>query len=247
MMTQDEAKLVAARAALDMLPEQGVIGLGSGSTATLFIREVAKLVAQGRKYVGVPTSVSSRDLAIELLIPLLSETGPWQVDVCVDGADEVDPQLNLIKGGGAALTREKIVNQSSRINIIIVDGSKLSNKLGMKWPVPVEVVAFGHQATAAHLSKFGRAQLRLNKDGSTLITDAGGVIYDVHCGPIDNPVELEHALDEIPGVVEVGLFTKRATKVIVAENTGVRTLAPLLAAMSRHYRRVRFTSLTRTQ
>ena len=152
-MKEDEAKALAARTALDELPTSGIIGLGSGSTARLFILEVGALVRQGRAFQGVPTSEGSRKDAERGGIPLLDDSGPWDIAVTVDGADEVDARLNLIKGGGAAHTREKIVNQSSRRNVIIVDEGKLSERLGEKWPIPVEVLLFGHLATARLLQR----------------------------------------------------------------------------------------------
>jgi ribose 5-phosphate isomerase A len=222
-MHSDEAKLEAARAALSDLPEAGIVGLGSGSTAKLFIDEVGRLVKAGRKLVGVPTSEGSRTQASQLGIPLLGDEGPWDIALTIDGADEVDEALNLIKGGGAAHTREKIVNYASRRNIIIVDGSKLSRQLGTKWPVPVEVVPFAHRQTQARLSAHGRAVLR-EKAGAVVTTDAGNFIYDVHAGTIGDPAALDRSLRSIPGVVETGLFVGRADVVIVAEASGVRRL-----------------------
>lgn len=225
-MSQEDAKRAAARAAARRLPEKGIIGLGTGSTAKLFIEEVARLVAEGRDLSGVPTSVDSRKLAESLKIPLLSDEGPWDIDVCVDGADEVDGELALIKGGGAALLREKIVNQASRMNIIIVDETKLSKRLGEKWPVPVEVVKFGHGATATQLSRYGKPVLR-TKAGAPVITDAGGYIYDLITGPIERPERLEASLHAIPGVVEVGLFLTRVSVLLVASASGaVQELSP---------------------
>jgi ribose 5-phosphate isomerase A len=220
-MTQDEAKRAAARAALEELPEEGVVGLGSGSTAKLFIDEVGALVKAGRKLRGVPTSEASRTQAIALGIPLLSDDGPWTIDVTVDGADEVSAALDLIKGGGAAHTREKIVSFATARNVIIVDGSKLSTRLGEKWPVPVEVLSFAHPMTASHLAKLGEPKLR-EKDGKVVRTDSGNVIYDVRVAPIDQPADLDRALRAVPGVVETGLFVQRCDLLIVAEATGIR-------------------------
>jgi ribose 5-phosphate isomerase A len=211
----DDAKLAAARAALAELPESGVIGLGTGSTAKLFIDAVGELVAEGRKYVGVPTSDASRAQAAGVGIPLLSDDGPWDIDVAIDGADEVSPELDLIKGGGGAHTREKIVNYSARKNVIIVDESKLSPQLGMRWAVPIEVLAFAHAATARHLAQFGTPVLR-----ATRRTDSGNVIYDLACGAIADPAALDRALHTIPGVVETGLFVGRADVVLVARASG---------------------------
>jgi ribose 5-phosphate isomerase A len=219
----DEAKRAAARAALADLPERGVVGLGSGSTSRLFVEELAPLVRGGRALVGVPTSESTRELAASLGIPLLGDEGPWKIDVNVDGADEVSEALDLIKGGGAAHAREKIVNYASARNVIIVDESKLSARLGEKWPVPIEVLPFAHKMTRAHLERFGSPKLR-EKGGAVTRTDAGNLIYDLATGPIADPGELDEALHAIPGVVETGLFVRRADVVIVAGSSGVRRI-----------------------
>lgn len=225
MSKQSEQKQQAVLAALALLPPKGVIGLGTGSTADLFIEQVAGLVEQGRDYVGVPTSERSRALATRLGIRLLPEQGPWQIDVTVDGADEVSEQLDLIKGGGACHLREKIVNASSGLNVIVVDESKLSKRLGERWAVPVEVVAFGHSATAKHLAAFGETKLRLSSD-KPVITDSGNLIYDVKLGVIADPRSLEAQLVQIPGVVETGLFVHRASVVIVAGSRGTYERRP---------------------
>jgi len=222
-MTQDEAKKLAAEAALSLLPETGVIGLGSGSTAKLFIDAVGVLVKNGRKLSGVATSDGSRAQASELGIPLLGDDGPWDIEVCVDGADEVSDALDLIKGGGGCHAREKIVNYSSRTNVIIVDESKLSDKLGEKWPVPVEVLVFGHRSTVRALERFGEVTLR-ERGGEPWMTDAGNFIYDVRVGPIDDPAALDRELRALAGVVETGLFVQRADRVIVAGAGGIRQL-----------------------
>lgn len=222
-MTQDEAKQLAAQAAVRELPPAGVVGLGSGSTARLFIDEVGKLVKAGRAYQGVPTSEGSRTQALALGIPLLPDAGPWSIAVTVDGADEVDAQLNLIKGGGAAQTREKIVNFSSARNVIVVDESKLSTHLGERWPVPLEVLGFGLHATLRHLEQLGAPAVRL-KGGQPVLTDAGNVMVDLKAGVIDDPARLDLALRRIPGVVETGLFIGRADVVLVAGSGGIRTL-----------------------
>jgi ribose 5-phosphate isomerase A len=212
------AKRAAARAALAELPPAGIIGLGSGSTTRLFIDALGELVAQGRHYTGVPTSIASRTQAAALGIPLLSDDGPWDIDVTVDGADEVSPTLDLIKGGGGAHTREKIVNAASRRNVIIVDESKLSPQLGTHWRVPIEVLAFAHAQTARHLAAFGTPVLRAQR------TDAGNVIYDLACGAIADPAALDAALHAVPGVVETGLFVRRADVVLVARASGIERI-----------------------
>lgn len=222
-MTRDEAKRLAARAAVECLPEEGVIGLGSGSTAELFIDEVGKLVQAGKKLRGVPTSEASRQRAVKVGIELVDDTGPWSIDVTVDGADEVSARLDLIKGGGACHAREKIVNFASKKNVIVVDDSKLSTHLGEKWPVPVEVLVFGHGTTAEALATLGRPELR-KKDAKIVVTDAGNYIYDLHAGVLEEPAALEGRLLAIPGVVATGLFLHRADVVLVAGEAGVRRL-----------------------
>jgi ribose 5-phosphate isomerase A len=222
-MDQNEAKRLAAQSALAHLPEQGVIGLGSGSTARLFIEGVAELVHAGRRLIGVPTSTDSRDLAESLGIPLLTESGPWPIEINVDGADEVSPALDLIKGGGGYLTREKVVNEAARFNIVVVDESKIVAALGERFAVPVEVLGFGHHNTAAALAHFGEVRMR-RIGGQPFQTDTGGLIYDVQTGPIRDPRELDAAMHAIPGVVETGLFLGRADLVIVAGDHGLREL-----------------------
>jgi ribose 5-phosphate isomerase A len=219
----DDSKRKAALAALDELPREGVIGLGSGSTARLFIAALGELVASGRRYSGVPTSEASRRQALELGIPVLPDDGPWDIAVTVDGADEVDDALDVIKGGGGAHTREKIVNFSSRRNVIIVDASKRSRRLGERWAVPVEVLPFAHLATRDHLARLGAPALRL-AGGAPVRTDAGNLIYDVACGPIADTRALDAALHAIPGVVETGLFIGRTDVVLVASDAGIERL-----------------------
>lgn len=223
-MSQDEAKRRAARAALAHLPEAGMVGLGSGSTAAFFIRGVGELVKSGRDLTGVATSQESRALALGLGIRLADDAGPWAIHVTVDGADEVSDELDVIKGGGGCQTREKVVNYSSAKNIIVVDPSKLSRRLGERWPVPVEVLVFGHLATAEKLARHGTVKLR-TRAGEPWLTDAGNLIYDIQTGPIEAPKNLDDHLRSIPGVVETGLFVGRADLVIVADNDRIREIS----------------------
>jgi ribose 5-phosphate isomerase A len=218
-----DAKRRAARAAIGELPFEGIVGLGSGSTACLFVEELAREVREGRRIIGVPTSDATRALAAGLHIPLLADEGPWDIDVNVDGADEVSAALDLIKGGGGAHAREKIVNYASKRNIVIIDGSKLSKRLGEKFPVPIEVLPFAHAATRGHIARLGTPQLRL-KAGVPVRTDAGNFIYDLSVEPIGDPAALERGLRAIPGVVETGLFVGRADVVLVADAYDVRRL-----------------------
>ena len=219
----DEAKRRAARAALLEIPSQGVIGLGSGSTSRMFVEELARSLGEGHAIVGVPTSESTRTLAESLGIALLGDDGPWTIDVNVDGADEVSAALDLIKGGGGAHAREKIVNYSSRRNVIVVDESKLSARLGEKHAIPIEVLPFAHRATGAHLARFGSPTLRA-RGGVAVRSDAGNVLYDLAVPPIDDPGALDGVLRSIPGVVETGLFVGRADVVLVADLGQVRRL-----------------------
>lgn len=221
----DDAKRKAALAALEEVPRQGVVGLGSGSTARIFVEELGARVRGGWKVSGVPTSESTRALAVAAGIPLLDDEGPWAIDVNVDGADEVSEGLDLIKGGGAAHTREKIVNYASARNVVIVDASKMSARLGEKWPVPIEVLPFAHGTTRAQLEVHGKPVMR-TKDGAVVRTDAGNLIYDLRVEPIDDPGALDAALRAIPGVVETGLFVGRADVVLVAGACDVRRLVP---------------------
>ncbi|MFZ5890995.1 MAG: ribose-5-phosphate isomerase RpiA [Myxococcota bacterium] len=222
-MNQDRVKRAAAEAALAKLPPAGIIGLGTGSTVRYFIEGVAELVRAGKEYVGVPTSEQSRKLASSLGIPLLDDDGPWDVLICVDGADEVSKNLDLIKGGGGAHTREKIVNYASRSNVIIVDESKLSEKLGERWAIPIEVLPFAHHETAHLIGAYGRATLRQTA-GKPFRTDSGNYVYDLAAGPVETPHALDVALKTIPGVVETGLFCGRADAVLVARAGGVDEL-----------------------
>jgi ribose 5-phosphate isomerase A len=222
----DEAKRSAARAAIAELHGE-VIGLGSGSTARIFVEELARHLDANpamRAVRGVPSSEATRTLAASLGIPLLDDEGPWEIDVNVDGADEVSATLDVIKGGGGAHAREKIVNFAAKTNVIIVDASKMSTRLGEKFPVPIEVTPFGHATTAKHLSQYGDPRLRV-RDGKRVLTDGGNLLYDLVVKPITETGTLDTALRAIPGVVETGFFVGRADVVIVAGPDGVRRLS----------------------
>jgi ribose 5-phosphate isomerase A len=218
-----DAKRRAARAAIDELPREGIVGLGSGSTARLFVEELAPHVRAGRRVVGVPTSEATRVFAASLGIPLLDDQGPWAIDVNVDGADEVSATLDLIKGGGGAHAREKIVNYASKRNVIVIDAAKLSTRLGEKHAVPIEVLPFAHGATRVHLERLGVPTLRM-RGSLPARTDAGNFLYDLSVPPIDDPAPLDRDLRAIPGVVATGLFVGRADVVFVADEGAVRRL-----------------------
>jgi len=204
-----------------------VIGLGTGATATLFVRRLAERIAQGKlaNIVGIPTSTQIETEARRLNFPLTTLEEHPLIDLTVDGADEVDPQLNLIKGGGGALLREKIVAQASKREVIIVDETKLSPMLGTKWHVPIEVIPFGWRTQVTYLMTLGaNVVLRLGQAGEPFVTDQGNYILDAHFGQIADPAALAQILNQRVGIVEHGLFVKLAQEVIVGTNDGVRVL-----------------------
>ena len=214
-------KLKAAAAAVDLVESGMIVGLGHGSTANLALRRLVQVMLAGRieNITGIPCSLQTEKDARELDIPLTTLEEHPVIDLTIDGADEVDEKLNLIKGGGGALLREKIVAQASRREVIVVDPTKLSEKLGMKWPVPVEVVPFGWGSQKCYLESLGaRVTVREGEDGKPLITDQGNMILDAHFGPIDDPATLAEQLKRRTGIVEHGLFVNMATDVIVASS-----------------------------
>ncbi len=222
-----QLKQQAAEYAVQFVESGMVVGLGHGSTAIFAVHRIAELLHKGRlqNILGVPCSRQVERDARQLGIPLTTLDEHPVVDLTIDGADEVDPDLNLIKGGGGALLREKIVAQASRREIIVVDETKLSPALGTHWPVPVEVAPFGWRLQAAYLESLGaRPVLRLNRDGAPIKTDQGNLILDCHFGPIPDPARLAARLSERAGIVEHGLFLGLATDVIVAGVEGVRHL-----------------------
>ena len=225
--TTASLKQQAAERAVEFIESGMVVGLGHGSTALCAVRRIAELLKSGalRGIVGIPCSVVIGDEAQSLGIPLTTLEDHPVVDLTIDGADEVDPHLNLIKGGGGALLREKIVAQSSKREVIAVDESKLSPVLGTRWAVPVEVVAFGWRPQAEFLESLGaRVTLRTHTDGTIFETDQGNLILDANFGPIANPGALAEQMARRVGIVEHGLFVGLATDVIVAGATGIRHL-----------------------
>ena len=222
-----QLKQQAAWYAVDFVKSGMVVGLGHGSTTILAVRRIAQLLHEGQlqDILGVPCSLQVKEDAQRLGIPLTTLDEHPVVDLTIDGADEVDPHLNLIKGGGGALLREKIVAQASRREIIVVDESKLSPALGAHWPVPVEVIPFGWRSQAAYLESLGAQPiLRLSSDGAPFTTDQGNLILDCRFGPISHPARLAAHLSERAGIVEHGLFLGLATDVIVASVGGIRHL-----------------------
>jgi len=228
-MTQETTALKqqAAARAVEFVEPGMVVGLGHGSTAIWAVRRIAALLGEGRLtgVLGVPCSRQVEEEARALGIPLTTLDEHPVVDLTIDGADEVDPQLDLIKGGGGALLREKLVAQASRRLVIVVDESKLSPRLGTRWPVPVEVVPFGWRTQAAFLESLGgRPALRRTGEGAPFVTDHGNLILDCAFGPIADPPRLAAQMKGRTGIVEHGLFLGLATDVLVADATGVRHL-----------------------
>jgi ribose 5-phosphate isomerase A len=224
---QTRLKQEAAEYAVQYVQSGMVVGLGTGSTAIFATRRIAELISDGtlKDIVGFATSNVIWQEAQHLGIPLMDQAMPSKIDLTIDGADEVDPKFNLIKGGGGALFREKIVAQASDREIIIVDESKLSLCLGTKHTLPIEISPFGWQSQLRFLESLGaRANIRKNADGSQYVTDSGNMIFDCDFGPIADPADLAATLGARAGIVEHGLFIGLANDVIVASETGVRHL-----------------------
>jgi len=200
-----------------------VVGLGSGSTATYAIRLLGERVAAGLKICGIPTSSQSRDLAIKLGIPLTTFDKVQQIDVTIDGADEIDPQLRLIKGGGGALLHEKVVASASRQLVIIADSSKQVPTLG-KFPVPIEVIAFAQPLVKKEMEALGASVKLRQSNDRPFITDEGHHILDCSFGQIPDPPALAQKLSNMPGIVEHGLFIGMASVVLIAKGNEVMEL-----------------------
>lgn len=220
-----DMKELAASEAVKYVEDGMVVGLGSGSTASIAIRLIGdKVGSEGLEIMGVPTSKSSDLLGRAVGIKMVDLDDYPTVDLTIDGADEVDPKLNLIKGLGGALVREKIVAAASAVEIIVADDSKLVDYLGQKAPLPVEVVKFSFKTTMRRLSALGcKPALRMG-EGAPFTTDNGNYILDCRFARIDAPAALESMINNIPGVVDNGLFVGRANKVMIGTKDGVRIL-----------------------
>ena len=221
-MTQDEAKLLVAQRAVEFIEDGMAVGLGTGTTATLFIRELGKRVAQGLQIRCVASSDASRELGLSLEMDVTTLDELPELDVYIDGADEVGPELALIKGGGGALLREKIVASAARRFIVVVDSTKMVERLG-KFPLPVEVVKMALPLVEPKLAGLGlHPKLRLAKNGGgPYLTDEGNYILDCACGAIEDPTAVAAEIRGIVGVVEHGLFLGMATLALVAGEGGV--------------------------
>ena len=221
-------KRQAARAAADLVEDGMVVGLGTGSTATFLIEALIGRVRDGLRIDAVATSERSAAQAAGGAIRVLSFADVSEIDLDIDGADEIEPGLGLIKGLGGALLREKIVAAASARFVVIADDRQLGDRLGVHTPVPVEVSAFGWQATARHLGAIGaRLAPRHSAQGELFITDGGNMILDCHFGPLDDPDATDGAIRAVVGVFETGLFLGRTSLALVAGETGVRSLTPV--------------------
>lgn len=230
MSDAEALKRQAAARALEFVTDGMRLGLGTGSTAKHFVDLLAERVKGGLKVVGVPTSERTREQALSLGVPLATLDEQPQLDLCIDGADEVGPGLSLIKGGGGALLREKLVASAAKEMVVIADASKHVEMLGA-FPLPIEVVDFGLaalrprlEAAIASAGCVGPLELRRDASGAPFRTDQGNVILDARLGRIPEPDVLARALDGVVGVVEHGLFLGLARRVVLAAPDGVRLL-----------------------
>ena len=215
MKDLDQPKQQAAKRALDLIRDGQVIGLGTGSTAKFAIEGLGRLVREGLSVQGVPTSVATERLARELAIPLVNLNEAGVIDVTLDGADEVDPDFNMIKGGGGALTREKLVALASVKRVILVDESKLVSRLGLSRLLPIEVLPFAWTLAARLLTGLGCVASLREHDGVPFVTDNGNHILDCAFGPIEDAATLEKRIKLLPGVIECGLFIRIADTLVI--------------------------------
>jgi len=223
----DRLKKEAAETAVGYIESGMVVGLGTGSTTRYAIEELGRRLRTGslKDILAIPSSIQTEKLSRELAIELKTLDEIQEIDITIDGADEVDPKLNLIKGGGGALLREKVLAQASRRNIMIVDESKLSPQLGTNWPIPVEVIPFAWKPIEKYITSLGAVvRLRMKDDDTPYTTDQDNYILDSKFGPIFDPHSLAAKLAYKAGIVEYGLFLGTASEVIVACKTGIRYL-----------------------
>jgi len=223
----DRLKMEAGKTAIDFIESGMVLGLGTGTTTRFALEELGKRLKSGRlkDIIAIPSSRQTEKIAGALGIELTTLDDVQEIDITIDGADEVDPKLNLIKGGGGALLREKVLAQVSRRNIMIVDESKLSPHLGTHWPIPIEVIPFAWRPIEKYISSLGaEVRLRIKDDRTPYSTDQGNYILDGNFGPITDPHSLAAKFAYKAGIVDYGLFLGTASEVIVAGKTGIRYL-----------------------
>jgi ribose 5-phosphate isomerase A len=219
--SEDHARDALVEAALAMIPDGAVVGLGSGRAATRFVRALGGRVTDGLRMLGVPTSRATADLARELGIPLATLDDVESIDIDIDGADEVDPQLNLIKGLGGAMVREKVIAAAARRLVILVGPEKMVSRLGQRGVLPVEIVPFALSFCRRRLEQIGYPSVSRQSSGELFTTDNGNHILDCMVPPIVDPAALEQSLLSIPGVVGTGLFLGMADTVLIDRGTDV--------------------------
>ena len=221
----DSFKKAAALKAVEFVRDGMVVGLGTGSTAKHMVIALGERVRAGMTLRGVPTSQETAALARQSGIPLIDAENRWDIDIAIDGADQVDPGFNLIKGGGGALLKEKIVAASARQFIVLIDHTKQVPVLGGSFPLPIEIIPFGWGSTARAIERLTKSPVVLReRNGAPFETEAGNLIVDVHLTRIEQPADLEIALNQIPGIVETGLFVGRTDILIVGTASGTETL-----------------------
>jgi len=224
-LEKEELKKLAGEKAVDYIDDEMIVGLGTGSTVEYTLKKLGKLVRSGLKIKGIPTSVHTKRMAVKQEIPLTTLEENPVIDITIDGADEVDSDLNLIKGGGGALAREKIIAFNSKRVIIVIDDSKIVKALGIDFPLPVEVLKFGWTSTQKTLEELGcNVDLRKIMGNEPYITDNSNYILDCEFERIEDPEQLEIDINNIPGVVENGLFIGLVDEVIVGGKQGILTL-----------------------
>ncbi|MGA2203891.1 MAG: ribose-5-phosphate isomerase RpiA [Terriglobales bacterium] len=223
---KEQEKEAVGRAAAKLVRDGDIVGLGSGSTAYFAVVALGERVKAGLKIVGIPTSVQTAGLARQLGIPLTTLDEHPEIDITIDGADEVDPQLRLIKGGGGALLREKVIAAASKKMVVVADSSKVVPVLG-KFPLPVEVISFARTVVEKKIVSLGASpKLRAKPDGSPFITDNSNQILDCSFGKITDPAALALILSDTPGIVEHGLFIGLASIALVGHGDRVEELRP---------------------
>ncbi|MHA6250778.1 ribose-5-phosphate isomerase RpiA [Oceanobacillus sp. CAU 1775] len=223
MHQMDMQKKLAAEKSVDFIKDDMIIGLGSGSTVNWMIHKLGEKVKAGLRVEGIPSSKKTERLANEVGIPLTDFSRVERIDIAIDGADEVDSDLNLLKGGGGSLVREKIVDGYAKELIIIVDESKLVEQLGT-FMLPVEVLPFGWEVTARRIAAIGGTPTIRTRGGERFLSDNGNYILDCDFGLIKNPEELHTRLKQLTGVVETGIFPNMTSKLIVAQANGVKVI-----------------------
>ena len=220
-MTKDEIKQAVAKRAADFVTDGMTLGIGTGSTAKHLLYALAARMKDGLRFTGVPTSAQTEQFALELNIPMMSLDEADEIQLAIDGADEVSEQLDLIKGGGGAFLQEKMVAFAASKFIVIGDESKLVSSLG-KFPLPVEVVPYGIERIKKHIADFGCKQISLrHRNDKVYITDHGHYVLDCHFGMINDPAQLNISLKEIPGIVETGLFLQMADVALIGYANGM--------------------------